>query len=902
MNDMLKKRMLINAEYDETRIAIVENQRLESFSFEKIEQYRRRDNIYCAVVETIEPSLQAAFINYGSRRHGFLAIDDVNFAVLGILPESQEQAAKLQIQNVLKIGQKILVQGLRDEIGNKCASFSMNLKLRGRFMIFMPHQRNGGVSKKVNDPKEYERLKLFVDGLKNSHQDSAAIIRSVSEGRSLSDLKKDFISLQGQYQTIWKQFTKARGGSLIQQEASPAVRILREDFSEDIAEVCVDHPETFQEVQYFFKQHLPKYQKNIKLYLGSRSIFTEYGIERQVEALQSNRVALPSGGGIVIDQTEALVAIDVNSGSALQEGSVEDTATRTNLEAVEEVAKQLRLRNLGGLVVVDFIDMNSPNNRKQIVDAMRLATQQDRAQIKLSTLSKFGLLEMSRQRIDSSVVQNVQGKCSACRGTGLQPTIETTANDILRKAREVAALDHIVKMRISLDYTLANHLFNHKRSHLDEIEVMSGVSIHWEIKTTEALNEQTIFEYLRTGQTKYKQFVFRDKPLPDLPKVEKSESDDIQKKLPEEQVKKTPYLKVVSDQTEVPKKNIQDEQATPKDILHVLPTPKAKVEQTTQRAIENDDEKTKEAKPNKLFSSVHRSYPDDAVPLPEVIKKEKPWQDIPIFTTIYRSKHQENENIQAPLIEAIDDEEALAKPKKKKVISAKAEADPSEKKTTSKKKKVENSDNEPESFFEDLATVDNLDVDEKTDLPEKKTTSKKKKVEISNNEPESFFEDLATVDDLDIDKKEVVAKPKKKPAAKKKKVEDFNLKSETLKFEDLATVDDLDKEVVAKPKKKKVVSAKAKADPVKKKTTAEKKKAENYDEEFESFFEDLSVPDLDIPEKAVVASPLIEAIDDEEALAKPKKKKVAVVKKEKDPKKKTTSKKKKVEDSDKDQP
>ena len=746
--------MLINAEYDETRIAIVDNQRLESFSFEKIEQNRRRDNIYCAVVETIEPSLQAAFINYGAKRHGFLAMDDVNVASLGIL---QKPHAIPQIQDILKVGQKVLVQGLRDEIGNKCASFSMNLKLRGRFMIFLPHQRKGGVSKKITDTKEHERLKFFVEGLKNSHQESATIIRSASEGRSLSDLKKDFTSLQGQYQNILKKFSKAKGGSMIQQEASPAVRILREDFAEDIAEICVDHPETFQEVQYFFKQHLPNYQKNIKLYLGNRSIFTEYGIERQVEALQSNRVALPSGGGIVIDQTEALVAIDVNSGSALQGDNIEETAICTNLEAVEEIARQLRLRNLGGLIVVDFIDMNAFQNRKQVVDAMRLVIKKDRAHIKIGTISKFGLLEMSRQRIDSSVVQNVQNRCSACRGTGLQPTIEATANDVLRKAREIAALDHIAKIRVSLDHTLANYLFNYKRSHLEEIEVASGIQVLWEIKTSDALNGQTIFEFLRTGQSKYKQFVFKDKPLPILPKTQASEDDLVQKKLSEEHVRKTPYLKVVSEQTEISK---EDSQIAPEEILQILPTSKKQVV-SEQTEISKEDSQiapeeilqilptskeqavivqTDQVKFGKIFASVHRSYPDDAVPLPEVIEKEKQWQDVPIFTTIYRSEHQGDENLQTPLIEAIDDEEALATPKKKKATK-KTKAESTKKKIASSKKKKTGDDLDlgedaqtPESSENKKSTKKTKAESTKSNATaKKKTTAKKKKAESDDS-------------------------------------------------------------------------------------------------------------------------------------------------------------------------
>ncbi len=878
MDDMLKKRMLINAEYDETRIAIVENQRLENFYFEKIEQHRRRDNIYCAVVETIEPSLQAVFINYGGRRHGFLAIDDVNFAALGIVQEPQ---TTLKIQDILKIGQKVLVQGLRDEIGNKCASFSMNLKLRGRFMIFLPHQRNGIVSKKITDPQEHQRLKIFIEGLKNSHQDSSAIIRSVSEGRSLSDLKKDFIALQGQYQTICQQFSKARGGSLLQQEASTAIRILREDFSETMTEVCVDHPETFQDVQYFFKQHLPKYQKNVKLYLGNRSIFTEYGIERQVEALQSSQVALPSGGGIVIDQTEALVAIDVNSGSARQGDSVEETAIRTNLEAVEEIAKQLRLRNLGGLVVVDFIDMRSPANRKEVVEAMRLATKRDRAQFKLGGISKFGLFEMSRQRMDSSVMQNVQNRCPACRGTGLQPTSETNANDVLRKIREIAALEQVIKIKVFVDHTLASHLFNYKRSHLEEIELASGVQVLWEIKTPDLLNGQTIFEFLRAGQSRYKQFVFRDKPLPALPKTTTPEHDPVEKKLPEPPVPKIPHLKIVSEQTEIPSKK---EVPTQEQTLQILPFPQEKQEKATPPKTEEriqviSQEKTEsapnEVKSGKLFSSVHRPYPEDAVPLPKIPEKQNQWQDVPIFTTIYRSEHQEENTTQAPLIEAIEDEEALAKPKKKAVKAP----------TRTKKK----ADASPET------------TEVNADVVQHKQTPVEAKLDESVQAPL-----IEAIED-----EEALAKPKKKavkaPTRTKKKAdaspETTEVNADVVQHKQTpveAKLDESvqaplieaieDEEALAKPKKKAV---KAPTRTKKKADASPETTAVNVDS---SALAEQATAETKLDES--VQAPLIEAIEDEEALAKPKKKKTTTVKKEDKPKKKATSRKKKTASDD----
>ena len=704
---------------------------------------------------------------------------------------------KLLIQDVLKVGQKVLVQGIREEMGNKCAAFSMNLKLRGRFMILLPHQKTGGVSKKIANSKEQERLKIFLDGLKNSHKSCASVIRSVSEGRSLSDLKKDFITLKGQYQKIWKQFLKVKGASLIQSEPSPAVRILRDDFSEDFSEVCVDHPETFQEVQQFFKQYLPTYQKNVKLYLGNRSLFTEYEIERQVEALQSNRVALPSGGSIVIDQTEALVAIDVNSGSSLNEENVEETALNTNLEAAEEVARQLRLRNLGGLVVIDFIDMMSQNYRKNVVDAVILATKKDRAQIKLANISRFGLLEMSRQRLDSSVVQNIQDSCFLCRGTGLLPTMSTTANDILRKVREMAALENIQKIRVTLDHAIANYLFNNKRSHLDEIEVTSGINILLEIKPAEVLQGQPIFEILRNGQTKYRQFVFRDKPLPVLSKPEETQEKVTDQTLQEGQIKKVPHLKVVSETKKIEKEKtadqVQKEVKEKTSSLHIPQQQKKEENQTGLKGV--------------LFASVHRPYPDGAVPLPEIVAKKRKWQNIPLFTTIYCSQHEGEAPIvnvlpitnleSANLIESINDEDVLASPKKKK-----AKATSTKKKSTTKKKT--NVEKNPVS---ETIKVEEAEAKQEVKEISKKKSSKPKKEKAQviakpseETEKQASFEHIATTEVKQttestviesINDEEVLTNPKKKEAktsaksetkktSKKKKAEEVVEPSSTI--------------------------------------------------------------------------------------------------------------------------
>lgn len=452
------QRMLINVEEDETRIALVRFGRLENLFIEQDQRAQNVGNIYRGVVTKVQPSFQAAFVDYGQGKNGFLAISDVNQQVY---KPNKSDLRRPAINHLLKSGQKVLVQVLKDEIDHKGATLTTNLSLPGRFLVFMPNSDRGGVSKRIEDEEQRNRLKHLLKGLVS--EEASAIIRTAGVDRSLSELKRDFMLLRRNWTRIRDAFDKNDKPGLLYREEDAVVRMLRDYFDESITEVVIDDAEAFQRALEFFQANMPTQQKRLQLYLGERSLFSEHDIEKQIGALNSSRASLPSGGGLVISPTEALVSVDVNSGRSTQERSIEDTALRTNLEAADEVARQLRLRNLGGLIVIDFIDMDVGKNREAVVERMGEALAQDKARWSLGEISKFGLLEMSRQRIASSLSNN-------------DPTL-STANRIVRRIQDLA-VDyrlHSVKLRLPLE--LATHLLNQSRRKLNQIEVDYELSI-----------------------------------------------------------------------------------------------------------------------------------------------------------------------------------------------------------------------------------------------------------------------------------------------------------------------------------------------------------------------------------------------------------------------------------------
>ena len=454
----VNQKILINVEDDETRIALVHGSTLNNLYIEQTHHTQKVGNIYCGKVVKVQPSFQAAFIDYGEERHGFLSLSDINFQVY---KPNQKGRGRPSITQILKPGQKILVQVVKDEIAHKGASLTTNISLAGRFLVFMPDSERGGVSRKIEDEEQRSRLRHLLKGL--GGEDSSAIIRTVGVDRSLTELKRDFMILRRTWNEIKDEYEEQSALGLLYQEEIAMVRMIRDYYHENISEVVIDEPVAFQRALEFFQAHMPKDQKKLQLYLGEKSLFSSYDIEGHIEVLHHKQVPLPSGGSLVIMPTEALVAIDVNSGRSTQERNIEATALRTNLEAAEEVAKQLRLRNLGGLIVVDFIDMDNSKNRLSVEKKIEEAMSADKAKTSFGEISKFGLLELSRQRISGSLSRN--------------SVVLTLANRILRKIHDSAVEQKVLQVHIRLPLEIASHLLNVKRQRLTQMEMDYGIRI-----------------------------------------------------------------------------------------------------------------------------------------------------------------------------------------------------------------------------------------------------------------------------------------------------------------------------------------------------------------------------------------------------------------------------------------
>ena len=460
------KQMLINVEEDETRIAIVNNQMLDNLYIDYTHRAQTVGNIYSGVVVKVQSSFQAAFVDYGADRHGFLAASDLN-QMLFKAPRGVR--GRPAINQLLRPGQSIMIQVVKDEIAHKGAALTTNISLPGRFLVFMPHSDKGGVSKRIEDNETRTRLKHLLKGL--GSEDASAIIRTAGVDRSLTELKQDFMTLRRTWNQIRQNFESTNKPCLLHREEDAVVRMLRDYYTDDIDDVIIDDPEAFQRALEFFQTNMPGKQKRLQLYLGERPLFSEHRIEDQIEWLNHPQVPLPSGGSLVIQPTEALVSIDVNSGKSNQEKNIEETALRSNMEAAEEVARQLRLRNLGGLIVIDFIDMNSSQNRQAVVQCLADSLANDKAKWTLGEISQFGLLEMSRQRIASSLSQSGKEVCPSCHGTGKVSSYQSLANKILRQMRDLVLNGRIQEVRLRLPLELADQILNQKRKQLHQLEL-----------------------------------------------------------------------------------------------------------------------------------------------------------------------------------------------------------------------------------------------------------------------------------------------------------------------------------------------------------------------------------------------------------------------------------------------
>jgi len=463
----MSKKMLINATHpEENRVAIVENGILTELGVEIAGREPTKGNIYKAAVVRVEPGLQAAFVDYGAERLGFLQSDEINAAV--IKPELKA-GARPRINELLHRGQEILVQIVKEERGTKGAALTTFVSLAGRYMVLMPGTPTRGVSRKAEDDKQRKQMKKALNSL-DLPENVGCIVRTAALDQTREDLERDYQYLMRLYENIETLEKKVKAPALIYKESNLVIRSIRDYFTTDMDEVLIDDPEVYREAREFFEVVMPDHVGLVKLHQERRPIFSRYQIEEQIETISRNKVALPSGGSIVIDTTEALVAIDVNSGKMAGETNVEATATRTNLEAAEEVARQLRLRDLGGLIVIDFIDMRDRKHNRQVEDRLKEATARDKARITIGHISQFGMLEMSRQRIKPAMTEGAFRICPHCQGAGQIRSVETMAISVLRRLHAGLAKGQIAEAEAQMAREVASFLLNEKREELVEME------------------------------------------------------------------------------------------------------------------------------------------------------------------------------------------------------------------------------------------------------------------------------------------------------------------------------------------------------------------------------------------------------------------------------------------------
>ena len=462
------KRMLFNAtQPEELRVALVDGQRLYDLDIESAGREQKKANIYKGRITRLEPSLEAAFVDYGSTRHGFLPLKEISRAYFD--PSVDLSSGRINIKDVVKEGQEVIVQIEKEERGNKGAALTTFISLAGRYLVLMPNNpRAGGVSRRIvgDDRQEIRDALAALD----IPLDMGIIVRTAGVGRNAEELQWDLNYLLQLWEAIEKAANEQDAPFLIYQESNVIIRALRDYLRSDINELIVDERETYNRIREFMQLVMPHNIEKVKLYQEKVPLFTRFQIESQIETAFQREVRLPSGGAIVMDHTEALVSIDINSSRATKGGDIEETALNTNCEAAEEIARQLRLRDLGGLIVIDFIDMTSNRNQREVENTLREALKMDRARVQIGRISRFGLLEMSRQRLRPSLGESSQVVCPRCQGQGTVRSTESLALSILRIIEEEAMKEQTAKIVIQLPVNVATYLLNEKRQALIEIE------------------------------------------------------------------------------------------------------------------------------------------------------------------------------------------------------------------------------------------------------------------------------------------------------------------------------------------------------------------------------------------------------------------------------------------------
>ncbi|MGB1546532.1 MAG: Rne/Rng family ribonuclease, partial [Candidatus Puniceispirillaceae bacterium] len=531
----MTKKMLIDAHQpEETRVVLLNGNKIEEFDYENNSLIQLKGNVYLARVTRVEPSLQAAFVEYGGNRQGFLALSEIHPDYYRIPVEDREALTaqtdseneeesvseqsenisgdtapdnspeeiggddehdsrsqsseslirQYKIQEVITRKQILLVQVVKEERGNKGAALTTYLSLAGRYCVLMPNSnRGGGVSRKITNVADRKRLKSVVSDL-DIPKGMAVIVRTAGSKRTKTEIKRDYAYLSKLWNEIREKTLQSEAPTLIHEEGSLVKRAIRDIYTNDIDEVLIEGEDSYKVAKSHMKMLIPSHAKRVSKYYGSEHLFQKYGVEPQLDTIHQGEVTLKSGGYLVINQTEALVAIDVNSGKATRERNIEETALKTNLEAAEEVSRQLKLRDLSGLIVIDFIDMEENRNKSAIERKLKDSLRYDRARIQVGSISHFGLLEMSRQRLRPSLAESVSQTCPHCAGTGRIRSINSSALKILRVIEEEAGAHPGQDMTIYVHPDVALYILNQKRASLASLEAQFKVTVLIEADST----------------------------------------------------------------------------------------------------------------------------------------------------------------------------------------------------------------------------------------------------------------------------------------------------------------------------------------------------------------------------------------------------------------------------------
>ena len=469
------KRMLINAtQPEELRVAMVDGQRLYDLDLENRTREQRKANIYKGKITRVEPSLEAAFVDYGAERHGFLPLKEISREYFSKKPSEIE--GRIKIQDVIKEGLEVVVQVEKEERGNKGAALTTFVSLAGRYLVLMPNNpRAGGISRRI-EGEERSELREAIRDLETP-SGMGVIVRTAGIGRSSEELQWDQDYLLQLWNTIKEEAQNCKAPHFLFQESNVIIRAVRDYLRQDVGEVIIDNREAFDLATGFIQQVMPNFHNRVKFYEDDIPLFNRYQIENQIETAFEREVKLPAGGSIVIDVTEALVSIDINSARATRGSDIEETALRTNLEAADEICRQLRLRDMGGLIVIDFIDMNSGKNQRDVENRMRDALEIDRARVQVGRISRFGLLEMSRQRLRPSLEETTSRVCPRCLGQGTIRGTRSLALSILRLVEEEAQKEFSSEIRTITPVSVATFLLNEKRQEISEIEKRHNIRV-----------------------------------------------------------------------------------------------------------------------------------------------------------------------------------------------------------------------------------------------------------------------------------------------------------------------------------------------------------------------------------------------------------------------------------------